>query len=40
MKIMYPALFHEKDGSFRVEFPNLEGCKENTYDSVMAQCRC
>lgn len=25
-KIAYPALFHEEDGSYWVEFPDLEGC--------------
>lgn len=27
MKIMYPALFHEEDGSYWVEFPDLIGCQ-------------
>lgn len=26
MKLFYPAIFHEEDGSFWVEFPDLEGC--------------
>lgn len=26
MKIIYPALFHEEDGSYWVEFPDLDGC--------------
>lgn len=26
MKIIYPAVFHEEDGAFWVEFPDLEGC--------------
>lgn len=26
MKLLYPALFHEEDGGFWVEFPDLEGC--------------
>lgn len=25
-RIAYPALFHEEDGSYWVEFPDLEGC--------------
>ena len=24
---IYPAVFHEEDGSFWVEFPDLEGCQ-------------
>ena len=26
MKTIYPALFHKEDGSYWVEFPDLEGC--------------
>lgn len=26
MKTAYPAIVHEEDGSFWVEFPDLEGC--------------
>ncbi|MBQ9211445.1 MAG: type II toxin-antitoxin system HicB family antitoxin [Clostridia bacterium] len=26
MKTTYPAIVHEEDGSFWVEFPDLEGC--------------
>lgn len=26
MKIAYPAVVHEEDGSFWVEFPDLDGC--------------
>lgn len=26
MKIAYPAIIHEEEGSFWVEFPDLEGC--------------
>ena len=26
MKIAYPAIIHEEDGAFWVEFPDLEGC--------------
>lgn len=26
MKIIYPAVFHEENGSFWVEFPDIEGC--------------
>lgn len=28
-KITYPALFHEEDGKYWVEFPDLEGCLTN-----------
>lgn len=27
MTLVYPAIFHEEDGSFWVEFPDLEGCQ-------------
>lgn len=27
MLITYPALFHKEDGSYWVEFPDLEGCQ-------------
>lgn len=27
MKFIYPALFHKEDGSYWVEFPDLEGCQ-------------
>ena len=26
MKVFYPAVFHEEDGSYWVEFPDVEGC--------------
>ena len=26
MKIIYPAIFHEEDGAYWVEFPDIEGC--------------
>ena len=26
MKIAYPAIIHEEEGAFWVEFPDLEGC--------------
>lgn len=26
VKIIYPAVFHEEDGSYWVEFPDLDGC--------------
>ena len=29
LKITYPALFHEEDGKYWVEFPDLEGCLTN-----------
>lgn len=25
-KVLYPAIFHSEDGSYWVEFPDLEGC--------------
>ena len=28
-KIKYPAVFHEEDGKYWVEFPDLEGCLTN-----------
>lgn len=28
-KITYPAVFHEEDGKYWVEFPDLEGCLTN-----------
>lgn len=27
MTLVYPAIFHEEDGSYWVEFPDLEGCQ-------------
>ena len=27
MNLIYPAVFHKEDGSFWVEFPDLEGCQ-------------
>lgn len=27
MTLVYPAIFHEEDGSFWVEFPDLKGCQ-------------
>ncbi|MBE5864083.1 MAG: type II toxin-antitoxin system HicB family antitoxin [Lachnospiraceae bacterium] len=27
MKRIYPAIFHEEEGSYWVEFPDLEGCQ-------------
>ncbi|NLJ15997.1 MAG: HicB family protein [Clostridiales bacterium] len=27
MKIIYPAIFHREEGSYWVEFPDLEGCQ-------------
>lgn len=31
MLLVYPAIFHEEDGAYWVEFPDLEGC--HTYGS-------
>lgn len=38
MQLLYPALFHEEDGGFWVEFPDLEGCcsQGDTVDEVLA----
>lgn len=35
---VYPAIFHEEDGSFWVEFPDLEGCQSygTTLEETMA----
>ena len=27
MLTIYPAIFHEEDGTFWAEFPDLEGCQ-------------
>ena len=27
MTLVYPAIFHEEDGSYWAEFPDLEGCQ-------------
>ena len=27
MHLIYPAVFHEEDGAYWVEFPDLEGCQ-------------
>lgn len=27
MKVVYPAILHREDGSYWVEFPDLEGCQ-------------
>ena len=41
MKIMYPALFHEENGSYWVEFPDLEGCNSfgDTKEEVFENAR-
>lgn len=36
MMLIYPAIFHEEDGSVWVEFPDLEGCQ--TYGSTIDEC--
>ena len=48
MKLIYPALFHFEDGSYWVEFPDLEGCHsygdtveeiyENASEALAAYC--
>ncbi len=37
MKRIYPAVFHEEEGSYWVEFPDLEGCQTSgdTLESTM-----
>jgi predicted RNase H-like HicB family nuclease len=47
-KLIYPALFHREDGSYWVEFPDLEGCQsfgdtleeiyENAKEALAAYC--
>ncbi len=41
MKIVYPALFHEEDDAFWVEFPDLEGCNSfgDTKEEVFANAQ-
>jgi predicted RNase H-like HicB family nuclease len=41
MKIIYPALFHEEDGAYWVEFPDLEGCNSfgDTREEVIANAQ-
>lgn len=33
MLFVYPAIFHEEDGTYWVEFPDLEGCQ--TFDDTL-----
>lgn len=33
MKLVYPAIFHNENGSYWVEFPDLEGC--NTFGDTL-----
>lgn len=35
MKIFYPAIIHEEDGSFWAEFPDLNGC--HTYGETLSE---
>ena len=35
MLFVYPAIFHEEDNAYWVEFPDLEGC--HTYGSSIAE---
>ncbi len=47
-KIIYPGVFHKEDGSYWVEFPDLEGCQsfgdtledvyENAKEALSAYC--
>ena len=41
MITVYPAIFHEEDGVFWVEFPDLEGCQTcgNTLREAMEQAQ-
>lgn len=38
MKLLYPAVFHEEDDGFWVEFPDLDGCcsQGDTVEEVLA----
>ena len=38
MVTIYPAIFHEEDGAFWVEFPDLEGCQ--TCGSTLREAIC
>lgn len=35
MLFVYPAIFHEEDGAYWVEFPDLEGCQ--TFDDTLTK---
>lgn len=41
MKVFYPAVFHEEDGSYWVEFPDIEGCHSfsDTLDEAMENAK-
>ncbi|MBD5446200.1 MAG: type II toxin-antitoxin system HicB family antitoxin [Treponema sp.] len=38
MKVVYPALFHEDDGGWWVEFPDLPGCTTQGDTELEAYC--
>lgn len=38
MKIIYPAVFHEEDGGWWVEFPDLPGCSTQGDTEAEAYC--
>ena len=41
MKVIYPALFHEEENAYWVEFPDLEGCNSfgETKEEVLANAQ-
>jgi len=41
MKIVYPAVLHREDGSYWIEFPDLEGCQSfgDTLSEIMANAK-
>ena len=41
MTKVYPAIIHEEDGGYWMEFPNLEGCQTqgNTMEELMAMAQ-
>lgn len=41
MKLVYPAVFHQEDNAYWVEFPDLEGCHTfgDTIDEILTNAR-
>lgn len=41
MTVIYPAIFHQEDNAFRVEFPDLQGCRSvgETLEEALANAR-
>lgn len=41
MKLVYPAVFHQEDNAYWVEFPDLEGCHTfgDTIDETLTNAR-